>query len=152
MRRSENIAFRLHRGRSAEDSRGSQRSDGTGWAPGKGMIDFPVRGWRAPGEIIDFSFYLQKTPAEVVHPEAHRATGFQIFATGNRGRSAEDTAEVIWCDRLHFELRGLSSSTVGFGWLHLVAGHRVATGWPPRGHQSPKKMFCLHRERPPRKS
>ena len=162
MRRSENIAFRLHRGRSAEDPRGSQGSEGTGWAPSKGMIDFPVRGRKAPGESIDFSFYLhrgrsaedpRKTPAEVVDPEAHRATGFQILATGHRGRSAEDTAEVIWCHWLHFELRGLSSSTVGFRWLHWVAGYRVATGWrttgwPPGGHQSKKISFACTAEDP----
>ena len=59
-RRSENIAFRLHRGRSAEDPRGSQGSEGTGWAPSDGMIEFPFRGRRAPGEVIDFSFYLHR--------------------------------------------------------------------------------------------
>ena len=85
----------------------------------------------------------RKTPAEVLDPEAHRATGVQILATGHRGRSAEDTAEVIWRHRLHFELRGLSSSTVGFRWLHWVAGYRVATGWratrwPPGGHHIQK--------------
>ena len=77
----------------------------------------------------------RKTPAEVLDPEAHRATGVQILATGHRGRSAEDTAEVIWRHRLHFELWGLSSSTVGFRWLHWVAGYRVATGWPLGGHR-----------------
>ena len=87
----------------------------------------------------------RKTPAEVVDPEAHRATGFQILATGHRARSAEDTAEVIWCHRLHFELRGLSSSTVGFRWLHWVAGYRVATGWRATGWPPiPKKQFRLH--------
>ena len=151
----------MHRGRSAEDPRGSQGSEGTGWAPSKGMIDFPLRRQRAPGEIIDFSFYLhrgkfaedpRKTPAEVVDPEAHRATSFHILAIGHRGRSAEITAEVIWCHRLHFELRGLSCSTVAFRWLHWVAGYLVATGWratgwPPVGHQSGKISFRLHRGR-----
>ena len=63
-------APRKIRGRSAEDPRGSQGSEGTGWAPSKGMIDFPVRGRRAPGETIDFSFYL------------------------HRGRSAEDPRKI----------------------------------------------------------
>ena len=121
-----------------------------------------VRGRRAPGEIIDFSFYLhrgrsaedpRKTPAEVLDPEAHRATGVQILATGHHGRSAEDTAEVIWRHRLHFELWGLSSSTVGFRWLHWVAGYRVATGWPPGGgppggHQSKTNSFACTAEDP----
>ena len=106
----------------------------------------------------------RKTPAEVLDPEAHPASGVQILATGHRGRSAEDTAEVIWRHRLYFELRGLSSSTVGFRWLHWGAGYRVATGWratgwPPGGHQSPKNSFACTAEdprkirgRPPRKS
>ena len=106
----------------------------------------------------------RKIPAEVVDPEAHRATGFQLLPTGHRARSAEDTAEVIWRHRLHFELWGLSSSTVGFRWLHWVAGYRVATGWRATGWPPiPKKLFRLHcgrsaedarkiRGRPPRKS
>jgi len=74
-----------------------------------------------------------------VDPEAHRATGFQILATGHRGRSAEDTAEVIWCHRLHFELRGLSSSTA-CGYTNL---------WWTKVFDS---SFYLHRGEDPRKT
>ena len=82
-----------------------------------------------------------------------------------RKATAEDTAEVIWRHRLHFELWGLSSSTVGFRWLHWAAGYRVATGWQATGWPPIQKSteFRLHRGRsvedarkirgrPPRKS
>ena len=74
MRRSENIAFRLHRGRSAEDPRKTPSEVRGRRAPGgHPVVDFPFRGRRAPGEVIDFPFYLhrgrsaedpRKTPAE----------------------------------------------------------------------------------------
>ena len=134
------------RGRSAEDPRGSQGSEGTGWAPSSG---FPIQGPEGTGRGYRFLILPaprkirgrsaedpRKTPAEVLDPEAHRATGVQILATGLRGRSAEDTGEVIWRHRLNFELWGLSSTTVGSRWLHWVAGYRMATGWwATRGHR-----------------
>ena len=153
--------------RSAEDPRGSQGSEGTGWAPSEGMIDFPVRGRRAPGEIIDFSFYLhrgrsaedpRKTPAEV---RGRRAPGGHPVKESSISQSGAGGHPV----RLSISHR--FSLAEGTGWPpggglpggHRVAGHRVATGWPP----IQKNQFRLHRGRsaedarkirgrPPRKS
>ena len=167
-------ALRKIRGRSAEDPRGSQGSEGTGWAPSRGTIDYPVRGRRAPGEIIDLILYLHRgrsaedprgsrswiqkhtgPPASKFWPQAtaqdSRKTPRKSFGATGSISSRGACLPALWY-------------TVGFGWLHWVAGYRVATGWRATGWPPiPKKLFCLHRGRsaedarkirgrPPRKS
>ena len=158
-RRSENIAFRLHRGRSAEDPRGSQGSEGTGWAPSK---DFPFRGRRAPGEIIDFSFYLHRggsaedprkirgRPPRKSWIQKHTgppASKFWRQATAEDPRktprkSFGATGSILSCGAC---LPALWASGGSTGWR--------ATGWPPGGgppggHQSQKNSFACTAEDP----
>jgi hypothetical protein len=150
--RSENIAFRLHRGRSAEDPCGSQGSEGTGWAPSKGMIDFPFRGRRAPGEMIDFSFYL------------HRGRSAED-ARGSRG-SGSTPASKFWAQatandprktpRKSFGATGsISSRGACLPALWACGGSTGwrATGWPPGGgppggYQYQKNCFACTAEDP----
>ena len=151
-------------GRSAEDPRGSQGSECTGWAPSKGMIDFPVRGRRAPGEIIDFSFYLHRgTCSEDPRKMRgrpprkswiHRHTGppaskFWRQATAEDPRktprkSFGATGSISSCGACLPALWASGGSTAS-GWR--------AIGWPPGGgprggHQSQKNSFACTAEDP----
>ena len=148
------LAPRKIRGRSAEDPRGSQGSWGTGWAPSKGMIDFPVRGGRAPGEIIDFSFYLhcgrsaedprgsrgsRSTPGHQLPNFAHRPQ--RKIRGRHRGSHLVPPAPFRAAGPV-FQHCGLQVAPLGGGLPggHRVAGHRVATNSKKTVSPAPRKI------------
>ena len=130
-----------------------------------------MRGRRAPGEIIDFSFYLHRgrsaeDPRRIRGRSAEDPRGRHLrkatgVPPGGPRWPAEDPPGKA-TTLLGRPPRGLKVATGRprkIPWCHLgatgwppggrlpgghwVAGHRGATAWPP----IKKKQFCLHRGR-----